>query len=79
MSEERKDLENLEVHLKVDEKIYPPKEIVERAWIKDYESVYKRSIEDKEGFWDEVANELEWFEKWDKVLEWNHPHTLNGL
>jgi len=81
MSEKDKNLESLEVHLKVQEKIYPPKEIVERAWIKDYEEVYKRSIEDREGFWDEVASELEWFQKWDKVLEWNHPYAkwfVNG-
>ena len=71
---DKKKLEGLEVHLKVDEKIYPPKEIVERAWIKDYETVYKKSIEDREGFWDKVARELEWFEYWDKVLEWKHPY-----
>ncbi len=78
---DKKKLENLEVHLKVDEKIYPPKEIVERAWIKDYETVYKKSIEDRAGFWSEVAKELEWFEPWDKVLEWEHPYAkwfVNG-
>ncbi|RUM61721.1 MAG: acetate--CoA ligase [Persephonella sp.] len=78
---DKKKLENLQVHLKVDEKIYPPKEIVERAWIKDYEEVYKKSIEDREGFWDKVARELEWFEPWDKVLEWQHPYAkwfVNG-
>ncbi len=78
---DKKKLENLEVHLKVDEKIYPPKEIVGRAWIKNYETVYKKSIEDREGFWSEVAKELEWFEPWDKVLEWEHPYAkwfVNG-
>ena len=78
---DKKKLEALEVHLKVDEKIYPPKDIVERAWIKDYEKVYKRSIEDREGFWAEVAKELEWFEDWDRVLEWKHPYAkwfVNG-
>jgi len=78
---DKKKLENLQVHLKVDEKIYPPKEIVERAWIKDYEEVYKKSIENREGFWDKVARELEWFEPWDKVLEWQHPYAkwfVNG-
>ena len=64
-----------EVLLKLHEKIYPPEDIVKRAWIKDYESVYKRSIEDREGFWNEVAQELHWFEKWDKVLEWDFPHA----
>ncbi len=64
-----------EVHLKVQEKIYPPEDIVKRAWIKDYDSVYKRSVEDREGFWEEVAEELYWFKKWDRVLEWNFPYA----
>ena len=81
MSENKNNIEALEVHLKVQEKIYPPKEIADRAWIKDYEEIYKRSIEDRESFWGEIANELEWFEKWDKVLEWKHPYAkwfVNG-
>jgi len=67
--------EKSEVLLKVQEKFYPPKEIVERAWIKDYEKVYEESIKDREGFWARVAEELEWFKKWDKVLEWNFPYA----
>ena len=73
--------EKAELLLKVEEKIYPPKEIVERAWVKDYDSLYQESIKDKEGFWDKVAQELHWFEKWDKVLEWNFPYAkwfING-
>ncbi len=68
-------MEKSEVLLKIGEKYNPPKGIVERAWIKDYESLYKRSVEDPEGFWGEVAEELSWFKKWDKVLEWNFPYA----
>ncbi len=68
-------MEKSEVLLKIGEKYHPPKGIVERAWIKDYESLYKRSVEDTEGFWGEVAEELHWFKKWDKVLEWNFPYA----
>ncbi|WP_461829874.1 acetate--CoA ligase [Aquifex sp.] len=78
MAEEK---ERSEVLLKVQEKVYPPKEIVERAWIKDYEKVYEESIKDREGFWAKVAEELHWFQKWDKVLEWNFPYAkwfVNG-
>jgi acetyl-CoA synthetase len=39
----------------------------------DYDRIYKRSVEDPEGFWSEVAGELHWFEKWNKVLEWDEP------
>ncbi len=67
--------EKLEVLLKVREKYEPSKEVVERAWIKDYESLYQESIKDREGFWAKVAEELEWFQKWDKVLEWNYPYA----
>ena len=30
---------------------------------------------DPEGFWEEQANKLEWFKKWDKVLDWTPPHA----
>lgn len=64
-----------EVLLKVEEKYYPPKHIVEGAWVKDYESLYKESIQDREGFWAKVAQELHWFKPWQKVLEWNYPYA----
>jgi acetyl-CoA synthetase len=48
---------------------YPPKEITRKAHVKDYDSLYKRSIEDREGFWAEEAKKLKWFKKWDKVLD----------
>jgi acetyl-CoA synthetase len=46
------------------------------AWIKsreDYDRIYKRSVEDPEGFWGEIASELHWFKRWDKVLVWKEP------
>jgi acetyl-CoA synthetase len=54
----------------------PPAEFSAKAHIKslaEYEALYQRSIEDPEGFWAEAAGELDWFKKWDKVLEWNPP------
>ncbi|HEV8284805.1 MAG TPA: acetate--CoA ligase [Chitinophagaceae bacterium] len=36
-----------------------------------YKSAYKKSIEDPEGFWADVASSFLWRKKWDKVLEWN--------
>ncbi len=35
--------------------------------------MYQRSVEDPEGFWDEVARELHWFAPWTKVLDWQAP------
>jgi propionyl-CoA synthetase len=34
-----------------------------------YASVYRRSLEDPEGFWGEAATALHWFEPWRKVLD----------
>ena len=34
----------------------------------------KRALEDPEGFWGEVAEELHWFKRWNKVFEWNYPN-----
>ncbi|MFC4353372.1 propionyl-CoA synthetase [Fodinicurvata halophila] len=34
-----------------------------------FEEVYKRSLEDPEGFWGEAADQLVWDRKWDRVLD----------
>ena len=53
--------------------IHPPRNLVEQANLQDYDGVYQRSINDPEGFWGEVASELEWFSPWDKVMQWDYP------
>ncbi|MFO7738558.1 MAG: AMP-binding protein, partial [Desulfatiglandaceae bacterium] len=51
----------------------PPKEFVERAYIKtmeEYETMWERSIKDPQGFWGEMAEEhIDWFKKWDGPVE----------
>lgn len=50
----------------------PPAEFAEKAHISgeaQYDAMYKRSVEDPEGFWGEAAQELEWFAPWAKVLD----------
>ncbi len=39
--------------------------------IEEYKAAYKKSVEDPEGFWHEIAENFTWKKKWDKVLEWN--------
>lgn len=54
----------------------PPAEFSAKAYIQSmeqYEALYKQSIEDPDTFWSNVASELHWFKKWDKVLDWNLP------
>jgi len=50
---------------------YPPKELSKKAYIKsleEYKKIYKRSLDDPDGFWGEAAQQLDWYKKWDKVL-----------
>ena len=67
------DQRNLENLLKVTEQYEPPQSLREHANLQDYEGVYRRSVEDPERFWSEVASELEWHRPWDKVFEWDYP------
>ena len=39
----------------------------------EYRTMYERSIRDPQGFWGEAAKQLDWFQPWTKVLEWNLP------
>ena len=34
-----------------------------------YDEAYRRSLEDPEGFWGEIAEDVRWYKKWDKVLD----------
>ena len=35
----------------------------------EYEALYRESLEDPAGFWGRMAEELHWFQKWDKVID----------
>jgi len=37
----------------------------------EYKVAYKKSVDDPEGFWANIAEHFQWRKKWDKVLEWN--------
>ena len=37
----------------------------------DYQEQYKKSVEDPEKFWGEIASDFVWRRKWDTVLEWD--------
>ena len=66
---------NIEV-LMAENRTFPPsKEFSSYAHIKsiaEYDAIYKRSVEDPEGFWGEMAEkQLTWYKKWDKVLDYD--------
>ena len=56
-----------------EDRVFPaPAEFAAKAWIKtseEYETMYRRSVDDPEGFWGEAAQELDWFAPWTKVLQ----------
>ena len=54
-------------------KFAPPAEFAANAVVSD-PSIYD-DAEDFERFWAGWADELDWFGRWDTVLEWNPPHA----
>jgi acetyl-CoA synthetase len=52
------------------------------ASLAEYENIYKQAQAEPEKFWAQLAEqELHWFQKWDKVLDWQPPFAkwfVNG-
>lgn len=71
MAEEKKTITSM---MEETRKFPPSKEFSEKAHIKslaEYQKLYKRSLEDPEGFWGELAENLDWYKKWEKVLDYS--------
>jgi acetyl-CoA synthetase len=51
------------------EVFYPSAEVSAQARVKDWSEVAARAGDDLEGFWAKEAEELEWYRKWDTVLD----------
>ena len=48
---------------------YPSEQVVAQARVKDWDALAEKADKDLEGFWAAEASELEWYKKWDKVLD----------
>ncbi len=48
---------------------YPSEQVVSQAILKDWDALAEKANKDLEGFWGDEAEELEWYKKWDKVLD----------
>ena len=48
---------------------YPSNEVIEQARLKDWDEMAEKARKDPQAFWAAEAEELEWFKKWDKVLD----------
>lgn len=47
-----------------------------RFYSAKYEETFRRSLDDRESFWAEVAEEVVWTKRWDKVVDdSNQPFT----
>ena len=69
---------NLDSSLR-ENRVFPPsKEFSAKAHVQSlaqYESMYRRSVEQPEAFWAEAAAELDWFAPWTNVTEGEGAHT----
>jgi acetyl-CoA synthetase len=58
-------------------RVFPPPEGFSRdahiRSLEHYRELYRASLDDPEKFWGEAAGELQWFQKWSRVREWNPP------
>jgi len=56
---------------------YPVKKTIAMSYpyqiksLEQYHTEYKKSVDDPEAFWGNVAENFQWRKKWDKVLDWN--------
>ncbi|HYA87586.1 MAG TPA: acetyl-coenzyme A synthetase N-terminal domain-containing protein, partial [Nitrospirota bacterium] len=62
--------------LSTEKRHFPPsKEFSQKAHIKsmkEYQQLYKQSVENPDKFWAEMAEKnLTWYKKWDKVLDYD--------
>jgi acetyl-CoA synthetase len=60
--------------LKEDRRFPPPDEWRRTAIARD-PAIYARAASDPEAFWADFARELDWFEPWQRVLEWTPPYA----
>ncbi|MBM2840494.1 MAG: acetyl-coenzyme synthetase [Bacteroidetes bacterium] len=51
------------------EVFHPSDDVIRNAHVQDWDEMSAAAERDLEGFWAKEANELHWFEHWDKVLD----------
>src|SRR5205823_14697767 len=64
----------LDTLLTENRKFPPPPGFQKSAHVSDAK-LFARAGKDPEAFWASQAEELDWFRKWDTVLEWKPPHA----
>ena len=64
--------EKLEALLQETRLFKPPEKFAAQANVRE-STVYEEAAENRLGFWEQQAERLTWFERWNDVLEWNPP------
>ncbi|GAB4246507.1 MAG: acetate--CoA ligase [Acidobacteriota bacterium] len=64
----------IEALLKEERRFPPPEEFAAQANWND-PALYERAARDPEGFWAEMAQGIDWFKPWDRVLSWDPPNA----
>jgi len=54
------------------EVFYPSAEVIASARLRDWDAMAKFAANSLEGFWAQEAEELEWYRRWDRVLDESH-------
>ena len=57
---------------------HPSREFAAKAHVHsraEYDRLYRESIDHPDRFWGRIAEELHWFKKWDRVLDWKVPYA----
>jgi acetyl-CoA synthetase len=71
LSEKTQSEQTLSNLMHEDRRFEPPADLAANANVK--EEAYARADADRERFWAEAADRLEWGRKWDQVLDWSNP------
>jgi acetyl-CoA synthetase len=61
-----------------EERVFPPPEGFSRnanITAEEYERLCTQAHDAPEAFWASMAEELHWFKKWEKALDWERPHA----
>ena len=71
-------IQSIQSVLKETRSFAPPATFAAQAHIssrQQYEAMWKRAKDDPAGFWGEMAENLDWFRRWDSVLQGQMPET----
>ena len=67
-------MSDIDVLLQENRKFAPSDEFRREALLSD-PSIYEAAARNPEGYWAKQAESLHWFQKWNKVLDWNPPRA----